>query len=288
MRFRSVFLAAGLFSGVAATGTAGAQATAADDTGNKATLPVAAASGPADAPAAASAFTITGSAGILSQYRFRGISQSDNKPVVQGTFTVSHNSGLYLSVWGSSASANNAVNIGGTEIDVYGGFTHALGDRGVTIDAGVYGYIYPGSKDAVGIDESYVELYGSLAKSFGPAAAKVGVYWAPDQHYFNKFNTATQYNMYEYGELTFTPMQAPITLHGHVGHTGGGFNYAGNDYIDYTVGAGYKWQALTFDVSLVGTDLSRRDTRAADLAANTRDFRRAAKPVAVASVTASF
>jgi uncharacterized protein (TIGR02001 family) len=95
-----------------------------------------------DAPA--SPFTITGSAAVASQYRFRGLAQSDNKPVVQGAITLAHSSGFYISTWGSSATGNDVVNIGGTEIDVYGGWTHALGKSGVTFDGGVYGYIYPG------------------------------------------------------------------------------------------------------------------------------------------------
>lgn len=263
-----------------------AQSAPAGDTSDKATLPPAAASAPEAAPA--SPFTITGSAAVVSQYRFRGISQSDNKPVAQGTFTVAHSSGFYVSAWGSSASANDAVNLGGTEIDVYGGYTHALGKSGVTVDAGLYGYIYPGSRRAVGISESYYEVYGSLSKPFGPLTAKVGVYWAPDQHYFDAFATPTQYSVYEYGELGLTLPNLPITFHGHVGHTGGGLDYAGHDYIDYTAGASYKWKALTFDLSVVGTDLSRRDTAPFDTAFGTTDYHRAAKSVLVGSVTASF
>nr|WP_167073384.1 TorF family putative porin [Sphingomonas vulcanisoli] len=240
------------------------------------------------APAATPTWTITDSGAIVSQYRFRGISQSDNKPAVQGAFTIAHASGFYLSAWGSSASGDNAVNIGSTEIDVYGGYTHALGKSGLTIDAGLYGYIYPGSAKAVGINEDYYEVYGSLAKAFGPVTLKVGANWAPDQRYFKAFATPTRYNVYEYGELSYAFAQLPITLHSHIGHTGGGLDYAAHDYIDYTVGAGYKWKALTFDVSLVGTNLSRADTRAADLAFGTNDFHRAAKRVAVGSVTASF
>lgn len=264
---------------------AAAQVSPAQDTSDKATSPVAAASARASP---SSAFTITGGAGVLTQYRFRGISQSDNEPVAQGTFTISHRSGFYLSVWGSSASANSAVNLGGTEIDVYGGYTRALSGSGVTVDAGVYGYLYPGSRKAIGIDERYVEIYGSLAKTFGPITAKAGIYHAPNQHYFAKFKTPTRFSVYEYGELSVAPKDVPLTLHGHLGHTGGGFDYAGHDYIDYTVGAGYKVKALTFDVSLVGTDLSRHETRAVDLASGTTDYHRAAKPVVVGSVTASF
>lgn len=282
---RMMGLAAATASSLMAAQPAAAQSTPPAD--QTSPTPAAAVSS-AEAAPAASAFTITGSAAIVSQYRFRGISQSDNKPAVQGTFTVAHASGLYVSVWGSSASANNAVNIGGTEIDVYGGYTHALGKSGVTIDAGLYGYIYPGSSKAVGIDESYYEIYGSLSKTFGPVIAKAGVYWAPSQRYFNRFATPTRYNMYEYGELSASIPNTPLALHGHLGHTGGGFDYAGHDYIDYTVGASLKWKALTFDLSLVGTDLSRRDTAAFDLAGGTTDYHRAAKPVLVGSITASF
>lgn len=100
----SVIAAAAALVGIRAP--AQAQTAQAGDNSNKATLPPA--SAPAtDAPVSTSPFTITGGAAIVSQYRFRGISQSDNKPVVQGTFTVAHSSGFYVSVWGSSASANN-------------------------------------------------------------------------------------------------------------------------------------------------------------------------------------
>ncbi|MBC7493041.1 MAG: hypothetical protein H7241_11460, partial [Novosphingobium sp.] len=45
--------------------------------------------------------TITGAASVVSQYRFRGLAQSDNKPVVQATATLTHKSGFYVAFWGS-------------------------------------------------------------------------------------------------------------------------------------------------------------------------------------------
>jgi len=275
-----------LLSTCAFVATAVATPAFAQEAGNQSADPSTAAS---TAPAApAPAFTITGSAGVWSQYRFRGISQSDNKPVVQGAFTVTHSSGLYLSVWGSSASANKAVDLGGTEIDVYGGYSHVLGKSGVTIDGGLYGYIYPGSEHAVGISESYYEVYGDVSKAFGPVTAKAGVNFAPNQSYFKDFQTATRHNVYVFGELGFALPNSPFSLHSHVGHTGGGFDYAGTDYIDYTVGATYKWKSLAFDLSVVGTNISKNDTRPFDLALDTDDFHRAAKTVLVGSVSASF
>jgi hypothetical protein len=54
----------------------------------------------ADETAPPSDFKITGSAAVVSQYRFRGISQSNNRPAVQGAITVAHSSGFYVSTWG--------------------------------------------------------------------------------------------------------------------------------------------------------------------------------------------
>lgn len=241
-----------------------------------------------DAPAPTPEFTVTGSAAVLSQYRFRGISQSDNKPVAQASVTVSHASGFYVSVWGSSASAGNStVNIGGTEIDVYGGYTHALGKSGVTFDGGIYGYLYPGASTG-----NYVELYGSLTKAYGPATAKIGLNWAPDQDYFTTAGTATRYNMYEYGELSLAVPQTPLTVHGHIGHSGGGFNYT-KEYMDYSAGVAYKWKSLTFDVSAVGTNISHADAARSPLndqtgTANPAQTYRAAKSTVLLSMTAAF
>ena len=232
-------------------------------------------------------FTVTGTAAIVSQYRFRGLSQSNNQPVVQGSITVSHSSGFYFSAWGSSASSNgfidSPIDIGGTEIDVYGGFAKELGSSGVKVDLGVYGYIYPGSANTNGGQNSnYVEVYGSLAKTVGPVAAKVGIYYAPPQKVFNlNVFSPTRNNTYVYGELSSGIPGTPLSIHSHLGHTGGGFDYV-KPYIDYSVGVSYTWKALTLDASLVGTNISRSDL------GNSNYLYRPAKPVGVVSLTAAF
>ncbi len=255
----------------------------------------------ADDAAPPSDITITGSAAIVSQYRFRGLAQSDNKPAVQGAITISHSSGFYVSTWGSSASAGNGpIDIGGTEIDVYGGYTHTFGDIGLTIDGGVYGYIYPGFSDA-----NYFELYGSVAKSYGPVTAKVGAYYAPAQKVFNlNFTSPSRKNLYVYGELGSAIPGTPLSIHSHLGHTGGGFNYA-KQYWDYNVGITAKWKNLALDASIVGTDMKRSDilngfagTIGSDceslsindpcVADDVNYFYRMSKAVGVISLTASF
>ncbi|NBC37316.1 hypothetical protein GTZ99_12195 [Novosphingobium sp. FSY-8] len=219
--------------------------------------------------------TLTGSAAVVSQYRFRGISQSDQKPAVQMSVTATHKSGFYVSVWGSSASAGqSAVNIGGTEIDVYGGYSKAF--AGITFDGGVYGYIYPGAPAG-----NYYELYGSVSKTIGPVSAKAGLYWAPKQDYFTTFGTATKFSVYKYADLSFAVPETPLTFTAHIGHTAGGFAWT-KPYMDYSVGVAYKIKAITVGAQLVGTNVSKAD------AGGTNEMYRATKTAAVLSLTASF
>ena len=238
--------------------------------------------------------TITGATSVVSQYRFRGLAQSDNKPVVQATATLTHKSGFYVAFWGSSATANSTpIAIGGTEIDVWGGYSHSV--AGVTLDGGLYGYIYPGFPAG-----NYYEIYGDVVKAYGPVTAKVGVNFAPAQKVFNlNFSSAQRSNTYVFGELSFSPPSTPFVLHTHLGHTGGGFDY-GKQYLDYSAGVSYKYKALTFDLSVVGTNISRSDTDRAfvsaagcaglgfTIATCSNYWHRPAKTVAVGSITASF
>ena len=247
---------------------------------------------PAFAEDAPSDFTITGSATVASQYRFRGLSQSNNEPVVQGSVTVTHKSGLYAGVWGSSASSsdfnNSPIDIGGTEIDVFAGYSTTL--AGVTLDGGVYGYLYPsygqGSfGQSVGLTRNagnYYELYASVAKTYGPVKGKLGINFAPAQNVFNYSTwSGTRSNTYVYGELSSAIPGTPLSVHSHLGYTAGGFDYV-RPYLDYSVGVSASWKALTLDASFVGTDIGR------GTAFGSNYLYRPAKPVGVVSLTAAF
>ena len=83
----------------------------------------------------------------------------------------------------------------------------------------------------------------------------------------------------------------PLTIHTHLGHTGGGFDW-GKQYLDYNAGISYKWKVLTFDISVVGTNVSRTDIDngfgCGGASACINAFNRMSKAVAVGSITASF
>ena len=95
----------------------------------------------AQAPAAAPA--VTGNMSLVSDYRFRGIAQTFEKPALQGGFDFAHSSGLYVGNWNSNISEGAGFPQGNLEMDFYGGFKKSFGDLG--LDVGAIYYYYPGT-----------------------------------------------------------------------------------------------------------------------------------------------
>lgn len=90
--------------------------------------------------------TLTGNVGLYSQYIFRGLTQTNGEPAIQGGFDYAHTSGLYAGVWASNISwlrDGGAYRAGGSgEFDIYAGFKPTYGD--FTFDLGTLYYWYPG------------------------------------------------------------------------------------------------------------------------------------------------
>src|SRR5438270_7162116 len=87
---------------------------------------------------------VTGNMTLVSDYRFRGISQTLGYPAIQGGFDYAHASGLYLGNWNSNVSSAAGYPGGNLEMDFYGGYKKAFGDFG--LDVGAIYYYYPGSE----------------------------------------------------------------------------------------------------------------------------------------------
>lgn len=190
------------------------------------------------------AVTITGSAALVSDYRFRGASQSNENIAVQGSINLNHESGFYVGTWASSIEL---AGYGGTEVDLYGGWKKDF--SGTMFDIGALYYYYPGG--ASGADTDFVEFYASLSHTFGPIGTKLGVAYAPKQN-----GIGDESNLYTYGDLTAALPNTPITLKAHLGYSkGDSFLGGGDDYIDYSVGADFVWKNLTLGVAYVDTDL---------------------------------
>ena len=94
------------------------------------------------AAAPKSDWTITGNAGVFSDYRFRGFTQTGYGPAFQGGFDVAHASGFYAGNWNSNVE-QGLYNGASLEMDFYGGYKRAYGDVG--LDVGAIYYHYPNS-----------------------------------------------------------------------------------------------------------------------------------------------
>ncbi len=119
------------------------------------------------APVAKSDWTFTGNAGVFSDYRFRGISQTNKKPSFQGGFDIGHASGLYAGNWNSNVDSSffNGANL---EMDFYGGYKLPVGP--LALDFGVLYYYYPGSGAGGTFKIDNTELY--IGAGYGPVSVK--------------------------------------------------------------------------------------------------------------------
>lgn len=107
---------------------------------------------------------LTGNVGLFSQYVFRGLTQTNEKPALQGGFDYAHKSGLYVGVWGSNISWLGDTTPGvsaSLELDTYFGFKNSLaGD--FSYDVGFLRYNYPGSYPAGLVKPDTDEIYGQI------------------------------------------------------------------------------------------------------------------------------
>lgn len=208
---------------------------------------------PAAAEDLGGGFTVNGGATLVSDYRFRGISQTDKRFAVQGTFTVAHESGFYATVWGSSID-DYVANGSDQEIDLIGGYRKTFG--GTTVDVGLLYYYYPGSDGAT---TDFIEPFASVAHTYGPMTGKLSVAYAPKQRGIGLIDEdgelEKQDNLYVAGDLSAGIPNTPITLTAHLGHSfGPSYLTIGDEYTDWSLGASVTWKVLTFGVAYVDTD----------------------------------
>lgn len=204
---------------------------------------------------------VTGGATLASDYRFRGISRSGDRFAAQGTLGVSHVSGAYVGVWGSSIHGY-AARGGDEEIDLYGGYKTSV--RGTTIDGGLLYYAFPGSR---GAKTDFFEPYLNASRTLGPVTAKIGLDYAWKQRaqacaYDPRCAAKRREDsLYTYGEISGGIPGTGVSLTAHLGESWGrsALTNGLKNYADYSVTAAYAWKALTFSASYVDTDIKRSE-----------------------------
>lgn len=216
----------------------------------------------------AKSVTITGSATLASDYRFRGVSQSDKEMAIQGGVTLTHKSGLYAGVWGSNLAGWGTFGGANMELDLIGGYKMPLGDKGA-LDVGLVWYMYPGGADESDFAEPYVKLTGTA----GPATLTAGAAYAPKQHALANVSNAPNSrgqkddNLYLWGDGAVAIAGTPFAAKAHIGYSDGNPGLGPNGtsvaptgrYWDWSLGMDATWRNLTLNLSYVDTDISKSE-----------------------------
>lgn len=190
--------------------------------------------------------------GVVSDYRYRGISQSRLKPVLQGGIDYADTSGFYVGTWASTIKWIKDIPGGnaGVEVDLYGGHRSELA-KGLTLDVGGLYYLYPGNKlkDIAGFANSNTfELYAAL--TYGPLTAKYSYSTTP---LFGNVNSKHS----GYFDVTANfDLGNGITLTPHVGHQTIKHLAVGS-YTDYSLTIAKDFLGLVLSGTVVGTDANK-------------------------------
>ena len=213
------------------------------------TLSLLGVTGVAQAQAAES--TLSFNAGVVSDYRYRGLSQSRLEPAVQGGFDYADKSGFYVGAWGSSIKwikDTAGVTKGSTEIDLYGGYKSTVG--GMAYDVGFLRYEYVNNNlqnaTAGAVNANTNEVYGAL--TLGPVTAKYS------HAISNLFGIANSKNSYYLDLSANYDLGSGYTLTPHVGYQSVN-NKSEYSYTDYALTLGKDLGGgLLVTVAAVGTD----------------------------------
>jgi uncharacterized protein (TIGR02001 family) len=198
--------------------------------------------------------TVTGA----SEYRFRGISQTDHLPAIQGSIdwsaklvTGRPNIDVFLGIWASNIDFNDGDD-GVIEIDFYGGLRGSIGKFSWQMQF-IY-YHYPGVE--TGRNYDFMEFNPSIGYDFGFLSLGGGLAVSPD--YFGSSGTG----VYLYGDVT-VPLPIKFlskfkpALTGHIGKQWIEKNavFGTRDYFDWSVGVSFEVEGFSMSIKYVDTDL---------------------------------
>lgn len=186
-----------------------------------------------------------------TDYTFRGISQTDGGPAIQGSFGWSKDFdiskqkvGLYAGAWASNVEFNDSDQAH-IEIDYSGGVTTTV--AGVKLDAFAIYYNYPDAASSLNYD--YIEAGFGAGYDFGIAAVTGQFYWSPD--FFGDIGDA-----YYFSGNVNVPLPFKLTAAAHIGHSAFDSS-AANDYTDWSISLTRNILGFDLSVAYVDTDLGQ-------------------------------
>ena len=221
-------------------------------------------------PAAQGALDVSAEVSLLSDYRFRGVSRSDEDPALQAQLNLSHDSGLYAGLRGTTLKGLDSFrlrdpafrDLGDVQLDLYAGYRTDLG-RGFDLDAGLLYSLFGGGEGAT----DYVEPYASLSYLIGPLYATVGAKYAPEQR-----SIGGEDMLYLFGQVDVAIPFRPWSFSAQAGRQDWG-RYG--DYWNWSLGVEHQLQVEGLPDTYVGlryvdTDLPSVSGQDAGLVASLR------------------
>lgn len=168
--------------------------------------------------------TFTGNVAIVSDYVFRGVTQTNQDFAIQGGLDWDSGAGFYVGTWGSSLEFGDDASL---ELDMYAGYRGTVDD--FTYDVGFLYYMYPGASVS-GYD--FWEVYGKAGYNFGPASATVGINYTPDN-----FGVTNKDASVYYSGVISAPVGEMFSISAGIGYSAleGAANYA-----DWNVGGTFN------------------------------------------------
>lgn len=228
--------------------------------------------------------TFTGNMALVSDYRFRGISQTFGKPALQGGFDYAHSSGFYVGNWNSNVSGVQYPGGASLEMDFYGGFKfEPVAD--LTTDIGLLYYYYPGATiGTTGEKFDNTEIYVGATYKWFSAKYSYGVSDFFGLNSTTGFTPRGDSKGSGYLDLNANfEVAEKTTLSFHVGHQKVK-NYGEFDYTDYKVGVARDFGFATIGLAVIGTNADE----AFYTASNGTKSKDLGKTVAVLSLSKTF
>ncbi|MCU0837158.1 MAG: TorF family putative porin [Rhodospirillales bacterium] len=204
---------------------------------------------------------ISGGVAFTTDYIFRGVSQTDNNPAVQGSLEYAYETEFfgitpYAGIWGSNVDFNDGDNAT-VELDWSFGLrgTVPIAEQEISWDIGGIYYSYPGAGRIDGEASNY--NYWEIASSLGwapiePLSFGASYYYSPD------FFAGTGHAHYLNGLVTFTPPNPWVNVALFAG-LGRQWIEDAKDYTDWTIGATVSIKGVDLTLQYTDTNLTQAE-----------------------------
>jgi uncharacterized protein (TIGR02001 family) len=193
----------------------------------------------------------------VTDYRFRGVSQTSLAPGYQGSLDIdialNDYVNLFAGVWGSNIRFNGATQL---EIDAYGGLKGKLFENKFSWQLQFIGYIYPNTPNTASVH--YFEIIPQIGWDFGILEVTGGVALSPN------FTAGSGFAQYYFADVKVpVPIKAiedykPAVVAG-IGYQAVEKNarFGAPDYTTWYAGIGWSLFGFNMSVKYVDTSIRR-------------------------------